>query len=242
MHYGRFMYVFLITVMLLWGGIHWLTCKRFKIKNKIPYKHVNKTHKQAEILFLLVTLLGLLILFSTSHSIQPRCYIFLYLFVFSTVRAFMEWKFDKRSKRYIPSILAAVFLLIIFLGIEFVFNNPISVRLEAEQVEEIVLEQYLESKKQEEIVLSDKASFDPILNAVSNGSYEMERLRYQDPNQKMIIRLKNGSKIVIDKFKPFKSAVFIVHTERMFFPKDMIMQSPELERIFENYCRPNRVK
>ncbi|HHX86817.1 MAG TPA: DUF4181 domain-containing protein [Firmicutes bacterium] len=47
-------------------------------------------------------------------------YVFLYFFVLATVRAFMGWKFDKRSKRYILSVLAMFFSLIIFLGIKFV--------------------------------------------------------------------------------------------------------------------------
>lgn len=235
MHYGRLMYVFLITVILLLGGIHWLICRKLKIKNKVPYEHVNKTHKQAEILLVLVMLLGQFILFSTTQSVQPRSYIFLFLFVFTTARAFIEWKFDKRSKRYILSILYSVFFIITFLGIEFIFNNPIPIKLEAEQVGEIVLEQYWESKKQEEIILSDKATFEPILAALNSGSYEIDRLRYEEPNQKMIVKLKKGPKIIIDKFKPFTSAVFIVHTERMFFPRDMHMQSPELECIFDGY-------
>lgn len=244
MRYGPLIYVFFVAVMLLWGGIHWFTCKKFKIKNQIPYKHINKIHQRTEFLLLLAALLGPLVLFlisrSTNYVFKFYNYFFLYIFIVSVLRAFMEWKYDEKSKRYTLSITAAIFTLIIFLGLELIFHNPVPVKIEAKQVEEIVLVQYADSQKKEEIILSDETSFNPILSAISNGSYKMERSRFLEPNQSMAIILKNGSRIVIDRLNQFTDATFMVYTERMFFPRDMIMQSPELERIFKSFAPPTQ--
>ena len=161
----------LVLLFLIFLGIYWLISKKLNIETKIlsRYKHVNKIHKKAEILLLIVSFVIIVLINPASFGSH---FVFIFLTLLSAFRAYMEWKFEKISKRYILSIFAASFFLIFFLGIEFVFSNPVPVRLEADQVEEITIEHYSDEGSNT-IAITDKGLIKPILSALSDGQYQI---------------------------------------------------------------------
>lgn len=244
-------YLFLVFLSLIYLVTAWLISKKLNIETKIEtkilsrYKHVNEIHKEAEIYLLVAWIISLFIFFVIKPAAFKVYFIFVWLTVLYIFRAYMEWKFEKKLKRHILSILAAGFFLIIFLGIEFVFTNPVPVKLKTDQVKEITLEHYSDEGSNT-ITITDKELIKPILSALSDGQYHQIVTHPITPRLEMIIRLKNGKEIVIEEFitRPLSSGdssvIFKVHTERIFYPRDMMMFSQELGLIFEDFAEnPN---
>ena len=126
------------------------------------------------------------------------------------------------------NIIASVCFLIVFLGAELVFLNPVPVRLGVEQVSEISVE--FSESEHGPVRLTDKGSFKPIVSAVSDGTYMIGRWPVT-PRLEMVITLADGGEVVIGQVGA-AGEVFMVSVDRLFFPKDMIMGSPELELVF----------
>lgn len=86
------------------------------------YKQVNNIHKWGEILLVILSLLVLyFIAFVSTHQLEPH-YFIVSLILINSFRVFMEWKFEKFSKKYIISILSSSFLFIIFIVFELFFT------------------------------------------------------------------------------------------------------------------------
>ena len=224
--YNQYLIFIFLILLLIFGGIDWLVKKKLNIQYKILYKHVNETHKLVEIILIVVWIAGSGILVLINPAAFKFYFGFAWLTVLSMLRAFMDWKFDKRSRRYISSILAAGFCLIVFLGTA-VFSNPVPVRLNADQVEEITIEHHSET-----ITLTDKELIKPILSAIGDGECQAGTLPIT-PRWEMVITQKSGRKIVIEAGD--STVVFMVHTERILYPRDMMLFSPELELIFKEF-------
>ena len=111
--------------------------------------------------------------------------------------------------------------------------------MEADQVEEITIEHYSDEGSNT-IAITDKGLIKPILSALSDGQYQIGTHPIT-PRLEMIIKPKNGREIVIEEFITRtlygnRSVIFMVHAERMLFPRDMMMFSQELELIFEDFA------
>lgn len=232
------MYVqFIIIVTLLFVGSYMLLKKKLNIKEQTClYGHINKVHKRGELLIVVVSILLLGILAFVENTPPLKSHYFVAsLTALYGFRALMEWKFEKSSKRYILSILASTFLLVLFLGMELIFTNPVPINLNADQVKEISV--ILESG-QEEINLTNNPIVYPILSALSDATYQIGRWPVT-PSTEMTIKLKDSRKVKIGEFKSrtlsgSTSTVFIVKAERKLYPQDMIMYSPEMESIFDH--------
>jgi hypothetical protein len=93
--------------------------KRFDIpKQKGLYKQVNAVHKWGEIILLIIYLLYIFLYIAfLNQPIQPQL-IFVFLILLYIFRSFMEWKYEKASKRYILSISTVILIAIVLLLIE----------------------------------------------------------------------------------------------------------------------------
>ncbi len=146
----------------------------------------------------------------------------------------MEWKFDKRSKRYFLSILGACFFLIIS-GIEFISHNPVPVRLEVDQVKEITVWHSSKGENSKEATITEKELIEPVLRAISEGGYQIGAYPIT-PRLEMIIKLENGRQIILEEFTTGTSVIFMIHAKRILFPEDMMLHSRELELIFDDFA------
>ncbi|MEC5424851.1 DUF4181 domain-containing protein [Virgibacillus sp. C22-A2] len=104
----------LILVAIIYGFLsqRWLG-KRFGIKRseRLVYQHVNKMHKIVERLLIIGILLVmfLFLFYFQGEDIGPLLATF-FLTLFS-VRAFIEWKFERTRKEYILTLNAlAIFI------------------------------------------------------------------------------------------------------------------------------------
>lgn len=117
------LYMFIIIAFLAYLGISIVVKNKFDIKgNGLFYSHINKIHKIGELSIGLLVILVLGIrTFFYNIPLEPHHFISA-IILLQVFRAFIEWKFDKSSKKYTLSTLTAIFLLIIFLGIELFFS------------------------------------------------------------------------------------------------------------------------
>ena len=86
-------------------------------------KHVNSLHKKLEIGLLFIYLITSFIFIFKFESLNIAYVIFTYLGGTLILRAWMEWKYDRKSKEYILSITGMV-SFILMLSILFYFVPP----------------------------------------------------------------------------------------------------------------------
>jgi len=80
------------------------------------YKHVNQTHKWAEIIliigsFTIVAILGFVYRIDLPH------YIFWILGALYAFRTFVEWKYNQKSKQYILTFINSILMFVLFIGL-----------------------------------------------------------------------------------------------------------------------------
>lgn len=218
--------LYLLIAFLIFWKISVFISKKLGIEAEVTgkYKHLNKTHKWGEIIILAVSFILIDVIFFPEKAIF-RMMPFLLVSVF---RTFMEWKLDKSSKRYILSILYITFIIIGSLAVDLVFTNPIPVKLEANQVKEIIVSHHLASQESDGMIITDEKTLEPILSAISNADFEVARQQFT-PRLEMTILLKDGHQVVIEEFKTRTMT-------RNFFPKEMLMHTRDLENIFNNFA------
>jgi len=110
---------FAIIMPLVYWAIDTLIRKKYNIKNKKFWEeanYVNEFHKSGERSVIILYVIFILIVL----IYYPRIfhYSFIFFITIGIFRAFMEWKFERSSKRYMLSILFAVSSLIILIGFE----------------------------------------------------------------------------------------------------------------------------
>ncbi len=236
-------FIFVVAMSLIGFGI-WTIIRiklNIKVKEAILFNQFNKIHIWSEI-FVISVLLALYALIIGSETVPPGVkfhYLGLLFCLFWGFRAFMEHKFYKHTKQCLFSIVTSVFFLIVFLGAELVFYNPVPIRLNAEQIRDITVE-FKESGHQVPVILTDIESFKPIVMAVSNGTFMIGKWPVE-PSLEMTITLKNGREVVIGEYNfgyP-ETTAFVVYIDRPFFPREMIMDSQELELIIDQMVGKN---
>jgi hypothetical protein len=145
----------------------------------------------------------------------------------------MEWKNNRGAKKYILWIFYTAVTLIFFLSLEFVFNNPVPVKVEADQVEKIAVES-LKYGETETITVTDKEFIESVVTAVEKGSYKMGRMSAFNPRLEITIIRDDGREISIrEVIREVQFRSFMVSTKRFLFPEEMIMLSQELGIIFD---------
>lgn len=114
----------LISFMVFWWWIDKIYRKKFNIVNKgIYYEHVNRAHKIGELLLIILLLLiSFLLIFIYPTGMEPY-YVFIISIFTLAFRAFMEWKNEKETRRYIISILHSTMGLILFCSL-ILFSLP----------------------------------------------------------------------------------------------------------------------
>ncbi len=209
--------------------------KKFNIKKeKGFYTHVNDSHKWGEVSIIVATFVLLFIfnfVLDITGSLKPGHYILAFIpaFIF---RIFMEYRYERDSKRYLRSILSVIIFFILFVGIELLFYNPVPVRLEVDQVKEITIENYSESEDLHTITLTDRDLIKQILSTIGESGYQGGTYPIE-PRLKMTIKQSDGREIVI-KESVYRTGVFMINTERVLFPRDMMLFSQDLQLIFED--------
>ena len=120
-----FLELFAFSIIVLWG--YWivdtLIRNRFNIEAKKFWEeatYVNKFHKWGERLAIILYVIFFLV--ALVYSVGIFHYSFLFFIMIGAFRAFMEWRFERASKRYVLSILFAAFCLIFLIG--FIFLLP----------------------------------------------------------------------------------------------------------------------
>jgi len=226
-------------------GLYKIISKKLNIKiiERTPFSYYSKTRKWVEISFIVILLVVTALLAFSATDIPPfksHYYIAFMPIIFSFFHAFMEWKYEKDAKQYVLSILAGIFFIIVFLGVELVFTNPVPVRLNADQVTEISVEVISESGSFDTIILTDKESFKQILSALSDGYYRMGGF-VGTPSlvKEMIIKLSDGREVIIREIqlRPRSALPFLmVYVERKLYPQEMMMESHELRLIFDDFA------
>lgn len=86
------------------------------------YTHVNNSHKWGEALILFISLVLLFIhaiLLDITGPLKPSHY-FLAIIPSTFFRIFMEYRYEKDSKRYIRSMLSAILIITCFVGFELI--------------------------------------------------------------------------------------------------------------------------
>ena len=230
-------FVFVVIVLLftlVWVSERILT-KKYNIKQeKGLYAHVNRLHKWGEALIIAIALVLLFIhsfILDITGPLKPHHFL-LALFLISIYRIFMEFMHERGSKRYLRTMLYTVFILILFVGLEFAYFNPVPVRLEVDQVKEITIESYSETEEVHTITLTDEDLIKPILNTIGEGEYQ--RGAYPiEPRLKMIIKHSSSREIII-KESIYRNGVFMLFTDRILFPRVMTLLSQDLQLIFED--------
>ncbi len=118
----------------------WLLTKKCNIKKeRFFYTFVNESHKWGAVFILAISLVSLLLhtfVLEITGPFKPN-HIVLAMLPFSIFNIFMEYRYERDSKRYLRSLLQTIFFLIFIVGFEFVSYNPVLASLEADQVKEI---------------------------------------------------------------------------------------------------------
>lgn len=111
---------FSIVFLILFIVIERVVRKRANIEVKgFFYKHINRQHKWGEILIILLNILIYFPLIFYSDMIEGY-YMIIGIIVLYGFRAFMEWKYEKETKRYIISVMTSICLLIYLIGVEII--------------------------------------------------------------------------------------------------------------------------
>ncbi len=226
-----FSVIFAITIFLI---SDWLLTKKYNIKKEgLFYTFVNESHKWGAVFILAISLVLLLLhtfVLEITGPFKPN-HIVLAILPFSIFNIFMEYRYERDSKRYLRSILYTIFCLIFIVGFEFVSYNPVLASLEVDQVKEITIEYYSESEDLHTITLTDKDLIKLIINTISEGGFQDGTYPIK-PRLEMTIKHNDGREIVI-KESIYRNGVFMIHTERVLFPRDMTLFSQDLQLIFE---------
>ncbi|MDG5788359.1 DUF4181 domain-containing protein [Evansella sp. AB-P1] len=114
---------YLIILFIVWiVGIHFLS-KKLKISRPFGrYKPVNKLHRYSELVVVFIIILipfSLLIFFDIYINMS---YFLVAIGLLIGYNAFMEWKYDKESKRYIISVLEICFTFFVFISMMIYFK------------------------------------------------------------------------------------------------------------------------
>ncbi|PFN27894.1 DUF4181 domain-containing protein [Bacillus cereus] len=76
------------------------------------YKHVNSLHEKLEIILFIIYFISGLIYVNSFENANVGYALFIFLGTLWTLRAWMEWKYDRESKEYILSIIGLVAFII----------------------------------------------------------------------------------------------------------------------------------
>ncbi|PGZ55754.1 polysugar degrading enzyme [Bacillus cereus] len=87
------------------------------------YKYVNSLHVKLEIGLIIIYVIGSCYYMFKFENAKMAYVMFTYLGILWTLRAWMEWKYDRESKEYILSI-TGMFAFILMLSILFYFVPP----------------------------------------------------------------------------------------------------------------------
>ncbi|MBE7145856.1 DUF4181 domain-containing protein, partial [Bacillus paranthracis] len=87
------------------------------------YKHVNSLHVKLEIGLIIIYVISSCYYMFKFENAKMAYVMFTYLGISWTLRAWMEWKYDRKSKEYILSITGMV-SFILMLSILFYFVPP----------------------------------------------------------------------------------------------------------------------
>jgi len=223
---------FAILFIIVWAS-DWILTKKYNIKKEeFFYTFVNESHKWGAAFILAISLVLLLIhtfVLEITGPFKPH-HLVLAILPFSIFNMFMEYRYERDSKRYLRSMLQTIFFLIFIVG--FVFYNPAPVRLEVDQVKEITIESYSETEEVHTITLTDEDLIKPILNTIGEGGYQ--RGTYPiEPRLEMTIKHGSGREILI-KESIHRNGVFMIYTDRFLIPRDMTLFSQDLQHIFED--------
>ncbi|AJG57901.1 MULTISPECIES: DUF4181 domain-containing protein [Bacillus] len=88
------------------------------------YKHVNSLHVKLEIGLFIIYFVSSMIYINSDENSNIGYAFFIFFTTLWTLRAWMEWKFDRESKEYILSIIG-LFAFIVMISLLLYFN-PIS--------------------------------------------------------------------------------------------------------------------
>ena len=113
----------IVVVFILYLVIRKTLTKKLTIDNNgWIYKPINRLHRRAEIV---AFALMLLILYRASFILNHPWQVYLFggMSVLYAFRAYMEWKFERKSKRYILSIIDSSAYIIIFILLAISWNT-----------------------------------------------------------------------------------------------------------------------
>ncbi|AAS41721.1 MULTISPECIES: DUF4181 domain-containing protein [Bacillus] len=88
------------------------------------YKHVNSLHVKLEIVLFIIYFVSSMIYVTSNENANVGYALFIFFGTLWTLRAWMEWKFDRESKEYILSIIG-LFAFVIMISLLLYFD-PIS--------------------------------------------------------------------------------------------------------------------
>lgn len=223
-----------LLFILLWVSDRILTKKLNIKKEKVFYAHVNSSHKWGEVLIVAITLVLLfthIFLLDRTSPFEPH-HFFLAFFLISIYRIFMEFRYERSSKRYYRTILSTIYLVILFVGLEFAYFNPVPVRLEVDQVKEITIESYSETEEVHTITLTDEDLIKPILNTIGEGGYQRGAYPIEHRLKMAIKHSSDRETLIIESIH--RNGVFMIYTDRFLIPRDMTLFSQDLQLIFED--------
>ncbi|AZJ20875.1 DUF4181 domain-containing protein [Bacillus wiedmannii] len=117
--------ILIIIIGLAIGGYFLEQCLRIKLNMEkrgfFGYKHVNSLHVKIEIGLIIIYIIGSCYYMFKFENSKMAYVMFIYLGISSTLRAWMEWKYDRESKEYILSITGMVaFILMLSILVYFV--------------------------------------------------------------------------------------------------------------------------
>jgi len=179
----------------------------------------------------LVLLFTHIFLLVRTSPFKPH-HFFLAFLLISIYRIFIEFRYERSSKRYYRTILSTINLVILFVGLEFAYFNPVPVRLEVDQVKEITIESYSETEEVHTISLTDEDLIKPILKTIGEGGYQ--RGTYPIEHRlKLNIKYSSSREIFVEE-TIYRNGVFMLYTDRILFPRVMTLFSQDLQLIFED--------
>lgn len=88
------------------------------------YKHVNSLHVKLEIVLFIIYFVSSMIYVTSNENANVGYALFIFFGTLWTLRAWMEWKFDRELKEYILSIIG-LFAFVIMISLLLYFD-PIS--------------------------------------------------------------------------------------------------------------------
>ncbi|MGV3287290.1 DUF4181 domain-containing protein [Bacillus wiedmannii] len=119
--------VWIIIIGIAIGGYFFEQFLRRKLNMEkrgfFGYKHVNSLHVKLEIGLIIIYVIGSCYYMFKFENSKMAYVMFTYLGISLTLRAWMEWKYDRESKEYILSITGMV-AFILMLSILFYFLPP----------------------------------------------------------------------------------------------------------------------